>query len=209
MKVLIVAAGQRPSKDLFLKYYNMCDKKIAVDKGAEVFLDYGLSFDYLVGDLDSLSCNYKSKIKNIEKFIYPSEKDYVDSEVAIKLVRDIKAQEIIMLGMTGNRLDHTLGNIGLLNRCLKDKIKSYIIDDFSIISLEDKPFILKGRRGQIISFYAFSNVVEGLTIKNAKYELEDYDLDGFESLCNSNEFLDEDIEVFFKTGKLLVIYSKE
>lgn len=209
MKVLIVAAGQKPSKELFIKYYSMCDKKIAVDKGAEVFLDYGFSFDYLVGDLDSLSYNYKNKINDIEKFIYPSEKDYTDSEVAIKLVRDLKSEEVIMLGMTGNRLDHTLGNIGLLNRCLKDEIKSFIIDDLSIISLKDRPFILKGDKGQIVSFYAFGNLVEGLTIKNAKYELEDYDLDGFESLCNSNEFLDRDINVFFKSGKLLVIYSKE
>lgn len=209
MKVLLVAAGERPSKELFEKYYDICDKTIAIDKGAEVFVDYEKKCDYLVGDLDSLGSSYKDKVSEFEKIVYPSEKDYTDSEAALKFARDIKADEIIMLGMTGRRLDHTLGNIGLLNRCLKSRIKSYIIDDFSTVFLMDKPFKISGEKGQIVSFYAFSELVKSLTIRNAKYELQDYDLDNFEGLCNSNEFLDKDIEVSFTDGKLLVIYSKE
>lgn len=209
MKVLLVAAGSRPDVDLFFKYYNDCDVKIAIDKGAEVFVDYKANADYLVGDFDSIGENYKEAIKNFKKIVYPSEKDYTDSDIAINLVKNIGATQVIMLGMIGGRLDHTIGNIGLLNTCLKNNIDAYIIDEFSKVSLKEKPFTLSGERGEIISFYAFTELVKGLTIKNAKYELEDYDLDCFESLCNSNEFLDEDIEVFFENGKLLVIYSKE
>ena len=209
MKILMVAAGDKPSKEIFYKYLNSCDKTIAIDKGTEVFLEYGITPDYAVGDFDSINKNLKKELENINNLQYPSEKDYTDSDIAINLAFKLQATEIIMLGMTGGRLDHLFGNIGLLNKCLKNNIKAYIVDEHSEVSLIDKSSVFKGKRCDIISFYAFSDEVNNLTIKNAKYPLEDYLLESFESLCNSNEFLDDEIEVSFSSGKLLVIYSKE
>ena len=209
MRVLLVAAGDRPDIDLLNKYLNCSAKTIAIDKGAEVFIDNNLKPDYVVGDFDSISEKYNDKIKNLEKYIYPSEKDYTDSDIAIRLAFKLQATEIIMLGMTGGRVDHMLGNLGLLDRCLKNNVRAYIIDKNSKIFLVDKKVLLDGEKNEVISFYPFGETVKGLNIKNAKYELEDYDLDPFESLCNSNEFIGGKMDVSFKFGKLLVIYSKE
>ncbi|WP_297435092.1 thiamine diphosphokinase [uncultured Clostridium sp.] len=209
MRVLLVAAGDRPDIDLLNKYLNCSDKTIAIDKGAEVFIDNNLKPDYVVGDFDSISEKYNDRIKNLEKYIYPSEKDYTDSDIAIRLAFKLQATEIIMLGMTGGRVDHMLGNLGLLDRCLKNNVRAYIIDKNSKIFLVDKKVLLDGEKNEVISFYPFGETVKGLNIKNAKYELEDYDLDPFESLCNSNEFIGGKMDVSFKFGKLLVIYSKE
>ncbi|MGL4761453.1 MAG: thiamine diphosphokinase [Sarcina sp.] len=209
MKILMVAASDKPSKEIFCKYLKICDKTIAIDKGTEVFLEYGITPDYAVGDFDSINKSLKKELENINNLQYPCEKDYTDSDIAINLAFKLEATEIIMLGMTGGRVDHLFGNIGLLNKCLKNGIKAYIIDEKSKVFLIDKKDVFKGNEGDIISFYAFSDEVRDLNIKNAKYPLENYLLESFESLCNSNEFLAKDIEVSFSSGKLLVIYSKE
>ncbi|WP_297519463.1 thiamine diphosphokinase [uncultured Clostridium sp.] len=209
MKILMVAAGEKPRKDILNEYLNYCDVTIAIDKGTEIFLENGISPDYAVGDFDSISEKFKVKLKDINNFVYPSEKDFTDSDIAVNLAFKLKATEIVMLGMTGGRIDHLFGNIGLLNKCLKNGVSAYIVDGNNKVFLKDKSFNLQGKYGDIVSFYAFSGDVENLKIENAKYPLDNYLLEPFESLCNSNEFLDGDIEVSFDTGKLLVIYSKE
>ncbi|MGL4739801.1 MAG: thiamine diphosphokinase [Sarcina sp.] len=209
MKFLVVAAGNRPSKELFLKYVRECDKYLAVDRGFEVFFDNGIQADYIVGDFDSIHERYKEKIDEKKKIGYPKEKDYTDSDIAISVALEHGATEIVLLGMTGGRIDHFLGNLGLLDKALKHNVQAYIIDDISKVFLVNHDITLKGNCGDVLSLYAYTNDVKGLTIKNAKYELLNYDLDAFESLCNSNEFLDKDIEISFSEGKLLVIYSKE
>ncbi|MGL4655113.1 MAG: thiamine diphosphokinase [Sarcina sp.] len=209
MKVLMVAAGEKPSKELFDKYLNYCDTTIAIDGGARVFIENGVKPDYAVGDFDSIDKKFEKSLENFNNLIYPSEKDYTDSDIAVNLAFKLSAKEIIMLGMTGGRIDHLLGNLGLLNKCLKNNIDAYIIDEKSKVFLKDKPFKLTGKKGDIVSFYTFGEDVKALNIVNAKYPLLDYVLEPFESLCNSNEFLDKDIEVSFESGKLLIIYSKE
>lgn len=209
MKILMVAAGVKPSKKLFEKYISYCDKTIAIDKGTEIFIENKITPDYVVGDFDSLDKKYLDKIKTFNFAKFPEVKDYTDSDIALRQAMELEATEIIMLGMTGKRLDHFFGNIGLLKTALKKKIIAYIIDDFNIIFLKRESFTINGEYGNNVSFYALDGVVKNLTIKNAKYELEDYDLDPFESLCNSNEFLDKEIKVSFTEGNLLVIYSKE
>ena len=46
-------------------------------------------------------------------------------------------------------------------------------------------------------------------IKNAKYDLENYTLYLGDNRTVSNEFLEEDIEVEFTKGKILVIFPKD
>ncbi|MGL5577091.1 MAG: thiamine diphosphokinase [Sarcina sp.] len=209
MKVLMVAAGNKPSEELFSKYLKYCDKTIAIDGGTEVFIEHGIKPDYAVGDFDSIGADFEENLKGINNIMYPSEKDYTDSDVAVNIAFKLNANEIIMLGMTGGRIDHLLGNLGLLNKCMKNNVDAYIIDEKNKVFLREKSFKISGDYGDIVSFYTFGEEVKGLNILNAKYPLYDYILEPFESLCNSNEFLDKEIEVSFEKGKLLVIYSNE
>lgn len=209
MKILMVAAGKAPSKELFEKYIKYCDKTIAIDKGTEVFIENNITPDYVVGDFDSIDAKYLEKVRSFKFSEFPEVKDYTDSDIALRQAIKLNSSEIIMLGMTGKRLDHFFGNIGLLKTALKKKIPAYIIDDINTIFLKDESFSIKKNYGENVSFYALDETVKNLSIENAKYELENYDLDPFESLCNSNEFLDKEININFTKGKLLVIYSKE
>ncbi|MGL5087569.1 MAG: thiamine diphosphokinase [Clostridium sp.] len=211
MKVVIVSGGRPPTKELLFSSIEGSDIIIGADKGCETLLKYDVAPTYILGDFDSATAETILKLEelNITKFKYPREKDYTDTELAFKLAVDKNPSEIIMLGVTGTRYDHTLGNIGLLLKGLKLNINVKIVDDNNEIYLINKNTELIGNRGDIISFQAYFQTVEGLSIKNAKYELTNYDLKIGESITTSNEFIGKDIEITFKKGILMILKTKD
>ena len=82
-----------------------------------------------------------------------------------------------------------------------------IIDDNNRIYLVNKNSIIKKEEGKVISFHALSDVVKKFTIKNAKYNLTNYDMTILKPRAICNEFLDDDIEISFDSGIILVMYS--
>lgn len=211
MRALIISGGKAPTKELMLEYLEGADIIIGADKGCETLLKYNVVPTYILGDFDSTSKETISKLEEmgICKFKYKTEKDYTDTELAFKLALDKGATEIIMLGVTGTRYDHTLANIGLLLKALELKVKAQIVDDNNKIYLINENIKLNGNVGDIISLQAYFQTVKSLTIKGAKYELSNYDLKIGESITTSNEFLDKPIEISFEEGILMVLHTKD
>ena len=106
-----------------------------------------------------------------EKIKYKKEKDFTDTEIAFNLAVEKGAKEIVLLGGTGTRYDHSLSNLGLMLKALKMSIILKIIDDNNIIFLTDKSMILKGNKGDTISFHAYCECVKNLNICGSKYDL--------------------------------------
>ena len=75
-----------------------------------------------------------------------------------------------------------------------------LIDDYKLIKLYNQ---------SQTKFLAYCDKVENFNIKNAKYDLENYTLYLGDNRTVSNEFLEDDIEVEFTKGKILVIFSKD
>ena len=211
MRALIISGGKAPTEELMLEYLEGADIIIGADKGCETLLKYNVVPTYILGDFDSTSKETISKLEEmgICKFKYKTEKDYTDTELAFKLALDKGATEIIMLGVTGTRYDHTLANIGLLLKALELKVKAQIVDDNNKIYLINENIKLNGNVGDIISLQAYFQTVKSLTIKGAKYELSNYDLKIGESITTSNEFLDKPIEISFEEGILMVLHTKD
>lgn len=211
MKALIVSGGRAPSEELLLGCVSYSDIIIGADRGCEALLKHNVVPTYILGDFDSASKDtiYKLEEMGISKFKYKKEKDYTDTELAFKLALDKGATEITMLGVTGSRYDHTIGNIGLLLKALELEVRAEIIDDNNKIYLINRNTKFTGELGDIISFQAYFKTVKGLSIKGAKYELSNYDLKIGESITTSNEFLDKEIEVCFEEGILMVLRTKD
>ena len=205
MRCLIVSGGNSPKDELFLEEIEKANYLIAADKGAETFIKNNITPDLAVGDFDSINNECKKLIKNWNIIKFNPEKDLTDSEIAVLEAIKKDCNEIIMLGFTGTRIDHTIANLGLLKKALDKNIKAYILDDNNKIFILNKPTVLKGNFGKLISFQAFSEV-RNFCIKNAKYELKNYDLNFGDPRTVSNEFLEKDIEVTFTDGEVLVIY---
>lgn len=211
MKIVIVSGGVPPSKQLLLKELYHSSYLICADSGANCLFKYGIVPHYLMGDFDSIDKGvyeyFATKECNIETF--KKDKDYTDTKIALLKSIELGASEVVFLGSTGNRIDHTLGNLGFLKECLKLKVKAKLKDDKNCVQISDKPLIIRGKLGQCFSLLAYSECVKDLTIRGAKFELTDYDLKLGDALTISNEFLDYNVEINFSCGELLIIFSND
>lgn len=212
MKVLIVGGGNEPSGKLLEDYAKKVDKIIGVDRGCSYLLKNNIYPHYIVGDFDSINRDdiKKLEIDSIKKFKYNCEKDSTDSDIAMEIALNMEFSEIYMIAMTGSRLDHSFANLGLLSKANGAGAKAYIINETNkIYLLEESSKIKKDNSYRYISFLAYCDKVENFNIKNAKYNLENYTLYLGDNRTVSNEFLEEDIELEFTKGKILVIFSKD
>ncbi|WMJ82091.1 thiamine diphosphokinase [Clostridium sp. MB40-C1] len=211
MKVVIISGGDPPSYSLISKELKEASYLICADSGANCLREYNISPDILMGDFDSIDeevLNYFTN-KGCEIIKYNPEKDYTDTEIAVNKAIELGCDEIVFLGCTGTRVDHVLGNLGMLLKCLRKNITSYIKDNNNIITITDKPIALYGEEGKTFSLAAYYNNVHNLTIIGAKYPLNKFYLEVGSPITISNEFLDEEVKISFDKGILLVIYSKD
>lgn len=211
MKALIVSGGNAPSEKLLRKYAAMCDFIIGADKGNECLLKYNIIPQVSLGDFDSIDKEILETIisKNIKVIKFPPEKDYTDTEIAIMEVLKTGADKIYLLGGTGTRVDHTLGNIGLILTTKEKGADLIIVDDNNIVYLADNDMTLYGKYGENISFHALSDVVKNFSIKGAKYNLDGYDMHLLDPRAICNEFMDTPIKISFDSGNLLIMHSND
>lgn len=211
MKTVIVSGGKSPSLLLLKNELKDADTLICVDSGGIFLRDCDIIPDYLVGDFDSINKASLDYFKNSECKVleYPKDKDFTDTELALELAAELNSDTIILLGCTGSRIDHLLGNLGLLKICLSKNIKAFIKDDNNSIMLTDKPIIIKGEPGATFSVQAFSEAVTNLTIGGSKYPLNKHKLSLGDPLTISNQFIDKEVSLDFSSGLLMVLFSRD
>lgn len=211
MKVLIIAGGVFPSVKLLEEELKSSSVVICADSGANGLYSNNVTPDILMGDFDSISKEalkyFEEKGCAIDK--YPKEKDLTDSEIALKKALELGAKEIVFLGCTGHRLDHVMGNLGLLAKCCELNVEAYIKDDNNTIFAVKKPVKLKGSLGELFSLCSFGDFVDNLSVKGAKYELNNYLLRIGDPRTISNEFFHEEVDITFSSGMLIIIKSRD
>jgi thiamine pyrophosphokinase len=147
---------------------------VACDSGISTLLRNGLSPDFFLGDLDSVNpdvvLQFKGKIKGF--FQFPIPKDKTDSELGVDLALKENAEEIIIIGGLGERLDHTLSNILLLLKIHQAGVKGQIIGAKERIFLLPDLFELEAPPGSLFSLIPLGRVVS-INILGARFPLED------------------------------------
>ncbi len=211
-EILVVAGGR--IKPLFLQ--NIIDERkryiIGVDKGLEILDRLGVEANLAVGDFDSVSFDIKQKYLNRENTVLlNAEKDYSDTHIAILEALKQKPDTIIIAGATGGRIDHMLANISLLGICEAENVFAYIIDEYNKIRITNKPVSIKKTScyGKYISLIPYTDKVTGVNLSGFKYKLTDATLVRDETIGISNEIEREEGFITFKSGRLIVIESKD
>ena len=207
MKVIIISGGNPPSKELLNTEIREDTFLIAADSGANCLYQYNVKPNLLVGDFDSIDKEVLRyfKEKSCEIDSYPPEKDFTDTEIALRKAIDMKPKEIVFLGCTGCRVDHLLGNIGMLKICLENGLNACIKDENNNVKLTNTSTLLNGNAGDIFSVQSYGDEVVGLTIECAKYPLNNYSLKIGQSITISNEFASPQVSLKFKSGTLMII----
>lgn len=219
MKDTIIVSGGNIHKDFVLDFLkknkteNTC--LIAADRGVEFFMGTDLEPDVAVGDFDSISAEgakYMETLKHTEIRRLKPEKDDSDTQSAANYAIEQGTERIMILGATGNRIDHLMANFGLLMLGKTKQVQIVLVDAYNYMSLIESGMILKKEEqfGKYVSFFPIEGEVTGLTLKGFKYPLNSYTLKVEDSgLTVSNEISDSEAEVTFETGKLLMIMSRD
>ncbi len=174
-----------------------------------VFCDSGLKHrdtlgvvpDLIVGDFDS----YPKPCTDIETIVLPCEKDDTDTMYAVKEGMHRGCGDFLLLGVVGGRLDHTLGNVAILQYIDSMGKSGCVADDYSLMSIvSDEAYIEDSFA--YFSLLNISGVARDVTIKNAKYPLADAEITCEYPYGISNEVIKgKTAKVKIKEGKLLLL----
>ena len=220
MKKVLIITGGRTDTDFVAEAYKEYspDVVIVADRGVMAAKELDIIPDYIVGDFDSGDTTvveyFKSQFEVYGKPMvrtFNPEKDETDTELAISLALTLNPKEIVLLGATGTRLDHTMANIELLYRITESGVRARIIDEYNVISIHDKEITLKRDKafGEYFSLIPFTDSVKGLNIRGAKYEVENYILSSGSSLGVSNEFMKNIVKISFDSGILILFQTSD
>ncbi len=197
MKAVIIGGGSIGDCEYIKSKINPGDYIICADGGYDHAVRLGVAPDVIIGDFDSVSC----LPSDTEKIKYPVRKDFTDGEIAVKYAVEHGFDEVLLLGMTGDRADHTITDILLLTQCKS----GCVIDDNNEIYLLRGSVTVHGKAGDTVSIVPVGGNVEGIVTENLEYPLNNETLYFGESRGVSNVMTKDSCAVTAKKGLGLII----
>ena len=159
----------------------------------------------VIGDMDSIGDNdYDGEVINL-----PIRKDFTDSEVCIKYILLKDFEEILMLGFTGTRIDHSLTNLFLLKQIAEAGKSAKIVDEHNEIIFAGAENTIYGDKGDIVSIIPVGGNLSGITTNGLDYPLENETLVFGESRGVSNIMTSSKCTITIASGMGLIIRSKD
>ena len=158
--------------------------------------------DLIVGDFDS----HENPHLAVETIVLPCEKDDTDTVFAVKEAIRRGWSDFLLLGVIGGRLDHTLGNVGILLFLDAQGMHGRILDDFSDMEIVSRQPVTISDDYAYFSLLNVSGLARGVTIEHAKYPLTEGEITCEYQYGVSNEVLPgRTARVSVREGRLLLI----
>lgn len=178
---------------------------IFCDSGLKHMSNLGATPSLIVGDFDS----HDNPHLSVETIVLPCEKDDTDTVFAVKEAIKRGYTDFLLIGVVGARLDHTLGNLYILEYLDQLGLKGRILDDFSEMELvKDTPVLIEDS----FSYFSVLNVtgtLQGINIENAKYPLQNASIQAGYQYGISNEVIHgktASIKVSIGKGLLIKVF---
>ena len=188
---------------------------IGVDKGLEFCYRNHVIPDWILGDFDSISkevIDWYREQQEIPIRQYKPEKDDTDARLGMELALKLGSDKIFLLGATGGRLDHYMGNLQSLLITARKEKEGWILDEQNAITVRraGKICIHKEEQfGKYVSFFSMGDEVTGLSLTGFQYPLDGYTLKNSDGIAVSNQLLDDCGIIEFETGYLMMVLSKD
>ncbi len=210
-RCVVISAGQISDYERAKSFIRKDDFFIFCDAGLCHAEGLGIVPNVIVGDFDSCDKDLLAKYEGSDKEIIrlPSEKDDTDTFFAVKLALERGYDDFLFLGSMGARFDHTLGNISILVYLHEHHKNAVLADDYSFMKIVgNEPFCIEDSCSYF-SVLTVAGDVSGVSIKNAKYPLENANLSCNFQLGISNEVLpNQTASVCVQNGCVLVVVVK-
>lgn len=217
MRTVIISGG-RIECDFALSFLEneTFEQFIAVDNGLRFCYDNQIKPTWIVGDFDTAApelVEYYQTQTDIPIRRFNPVKDSTDSQIAIELALELGSSEITLLGGTGTRMDHVLGNIQSLMLAKKKGVSCVILDEYNRIQLIDGETRLKKSEqyGKYVSLLPLTTEVTGVDLTGFKFNLTGHTFTstGSAGLGVSNEIIEDTAEIRVKSGIFVLIESRD
>lgn len=163
---VIIANGRYPHHHIPLSEIENAQYIVCCDGAANSFIENGNIPDAIVGDLDSISEENKQKYTDILHLI--TEQDNNDLTKAVKFCIEKGINDITIVGGTGLREDHTIGNISLLSEYVL-LIKVRMITNWGVFTPINNNTVFKSFIGEKVSIFAIDQTP--MTTIGVKYPI--------------------------------------
>ena len=208
-RCVILSAGPVNNSELLRPYLREDDWFIAADGGLRLANALGVRPRILVADFDSMPETEAAGAAD-EVVRLPVEKDWTDTMAAAMLGLERGCREFLLLGCTGGRLDHTMANIAVLLYLLQQGADACLLDGQNCLRLYSPGnYRIPVQADYHFSLIPYGGEVRGITLKKAKYPLNNAVLAVNSTLGISNEFTDFPLEILFQEGILMFFLSKD
>jgi thiamine pyrophosphokinase len=195
----ILANGKFPDHPVPLGYLLNAKRVICCDGAADSLIDFGLEPFAIVGDCDSV--NKKIADKFHDRLFRDNDQETNDLTKAVKWCSAKGFKNTVILGATGKREDHTLGNISLLVEYAKLMTVKMVTDAGILLPVLDS-FEIESRKGQQVSVFSIDPNTE-ITSSGLKYILDKKKLTNWWN-ATLNEADGNSIRLEFAGGPLIV-----
>ena len=198
--VIVIANGSFPSHPIAKNYLNKSGTIICTDGAADKLIDSGKNPDNIIGDFDSTSIKGKNRKG---KWIKTPDQNKTDLEKTFEWCIMNNIKKIVLLGSSGKREDHTIGNLFTLAK-YHDEIQCEIITNHAkIICVSGENYIFADTN-QNISIIA-AELIESITLDRLQYNMKNESLSPSARAISNKAISDK----FYleSTGKVLVFLN--
>ena len=125
IEAVVVANGEYPTAQEPLQVVKDAPYVVCCDGGADRYIELGNRPDLIIGDGDSLSAENRTRFADI--VLRDADQETNDQTKAVRYLLANGKCRIAIVGATGKREDHTIGNISLLVEYMRQgaEVRSY------------------------------------------------------------------------------------
>jgi thiamine pyrophosphokinase len=198
-KTIIVADGMFPVHEIPLGYLKNAGRIICCDGGAENLLNAGMQPEAIIGDMDSLRDETANRFA--DRLFIDKSQETNDLTKAVLWCSEMGYKDIVILGATGKREDHTIGNISLLADYAKN-VNVIMVTDAGIFQPFLESCTVSSFPGQQVSLFSIDPETE-ITSAGLKYPLNHIKIYNW-WVATLNESLGDSFTLEFNNGRVIV-----
>ena len=183
------------------------DIVICADSGYDNARYFGVRADVLIGDFDSLKEKLPDDVPEILQV--PVKKDLTDTQLAVEKALEMGANDIVIVGSTSGRLDHTLSTLAILENLNSRGKRGVIINGQNRIA-----FVKNTNHIILRSDYKYFSLIsldtaKGVSIEGALYPLKNKTVERKLQFAVSNQVEGNCALVTVKKGSIFVVESRD
>ena len=169
-QAVVLAGGDYPTSEQALRVLHNAPYVVCCDGAADRYIATGHVPDAIVGDGDSISAYNRTKYASRLHIV--AEQETNDQTKAVNFLLGKGMRHIAIVGATGRREDHTIGNISLLIEYARAGAQVRSFTDHGVFIPCNGNTTLKCRKGQQVSI--FSITAKEMSAEGLLYPIYDF-----------------------------------